>query len=66
MFVKIAKSGSRRSAQLVESYRDDHGRERTVANLGRVEPLRNGALESVISGLAKLSGSAAGVAGTDS
>lgn len=64
MFVKVTKSGPRRYVQLVESYRDGDGRvrKRTVATLGRVEQLRGGALESVISGLAKLSGSAVPVA----
>jgi transposase len=60
MFVKVTKSGPRRYVQLVESYRDEHGRvrKRTIATLGRLEQLRDGALESVIDGLAKLSGTA--------
>ncbi|MCH9671937.1 MAG: IS1634 family transposase [Gammaproteobacteria bacterium] len=61
MFVKVTKSGPRRYVQLVESYRDDDGRvrKRTIATLGRIEQLRDGALESVINGLAKLSGTTA-------
>ena len=60
MFVKITKSGPRRYVQLVESYRDDDGRvkKRTIATLGRLEQLRDGALDSVIGGLAKLSATA--------
>lgn len=57
MFVKITTSGSRRYVQLVESYRDDAGRvkKRTVANLGRFDQL-DGELDSVISGLLKITG----------
>lgn len=59
MFVKVTRSGPRRYVQLVESYRDEDGRvrKRTVANLGRLEKLSGGALQSVIRGLARLSGS---------
>ena len=57
MFVKITTSGSRRYVQLVESYRDDAGRvkKRTLANLGRLDQL-DGELDSVISGLLKITG----------
>lgn len=57
MFVKVTTSGSRRYVQLVESYRDDAGRvkKRTVASLGRLDQL-GGELDSVISGLLKISG----------
>ncbi len=43
--------------QLVEAYRDDHGRpkQRTVATPGRLDKL-SPELESVISGLLRLSG----------
>lgn len=39
MFVKVTKSGSRRYAQLVESFRNDAGqpRQRTICTLGRLE-----------------------------
>jgi transposase len=39
VFIKITKSGSRRYAQLVESFRNDAGqpRQRTVCTLGRLE-----------------------------
>jgi hypothetical protein len=57
MFVKITTSGSRRYVQLVESYRDDAGRvkKRTLANLGRLDQL-DGELDSVISGLLRITG----------
>ena len=57
MFVKMTTSGSRRYVQLVESYRDDAGRvkKRTLANLGRLDQL-DGELDSVISGLLKITG----------
>jgi transposase len=57
MFVKITTSGSRRYVQLVESYRDEAGRvkKRTLANLGRLDQL-DGELDSVISGLLKITG----------
>jgi len=57
MFVKVTASGNRRYVQLVESYRDDAGRvkKRTVATLGRLDQL-GGELDSVISGLLKVSG----------
>ena len=39
MFIKVTQSGSRRYAQLVESFRNDEGkpRQRTVCTLGRLE-----------------------------
>jgi hypothetical protein len=57
MFIKITTSGSRRYVQLVESYRDDAGqvKKRTVATLGRLDQI-GGELDSVISGLLKISG----------
>jgi transposase len=57
MFVKITTSGSRRYVQLVESYRDDAGRvkKRTLANLVRLDQL-DGELDSVISGLLRITG----------
>jgi len=57
MFVKVTASGNRRYVQLVESYRDDAGRvkKRTVATLGCLDQL-GGELDSVISGLLKVSG----------
>lgn len=57
MFIKVTSSGPRRYVQLVEAYRDDDGRpkQRTVATLGRLDQL-NTELESVISGLLRVTG----------
>lgn len=57
MFIKVTTSGPRRYVQLVEAYRDDNGRpkQRTVATLGRLDQL-NSELESVISGLLRVTG----------
>ena len=63
MFVKLTHSGSRSYVQLVEAYRDDAGRpkQRTVATLGRLDQL-NSELESVISGLLRVTGKSVPVA----
>jgi hypothetical protein len=57
VFVKRTHSGTRSYVQLVEAYRDDSGRpkQRTVATLGRLDQL-NSELESVISGLLRVTG----------
>lgn len=57
MFIKVTQSGPRRYVQLVEAYRDEGGRpkQRTVATLGRLDQL-NSELESVISGLLRVTG----------
>lgn len=57
MFIKVTNSGPRRYVQLVEAYRDEQGRpkQRTVATLGRLDQL-NAGLESVISGLLRVTG----------
>ena len=59
MFIKVTKSGTRRYVQLVEAFRDETGkpRQRTVATLGRLDQLNSG-LESVISGLLRVTGRA--------
>ena len=59
MFIKVTNSGPRRYVQLVEAFRDDAGRpkQRTVATLGRLDQLNTG-LESVISGLIRVTGRA--------
>ena len=59
MFIKVTASGPRRYVQLVEAYRDGEGRpkQRTVATLGRLDQL-NSELESVISGLLRVTGKA--------
>ena len=52
MFVKVTASGPRRYLQLVEAYRDEHGKpkQRTVATLGRLDQI-DGQLDQVIAGL---------------
>jgi transposase len=59
VFVKVTHSGPRSYVQLVQAYRDDAGRpkQRTVATLGRLDQL-NCELESVISGLLRVTGKA--------
>ena len=39
MFIKLTRSGGHTYAQLVESFRDEHGkpRQRTLATIGRVD-----------------------------
>ena len=60
MYIKVTRSGPRRYVQLVEAYRDDAGqpRQRTVATLGRLDQM-GGELESVISGLMRVTGKSA-------
>ena len=60
MFIKVTRSGECRYVQLVEAYRDDDGRpkQRTVATLGRLDQL-DSQVESVISGLLRVTGKAA-------
>jgi len=60
VFVKLTRSGPRSYVQLVEAYRDDAGRpkQRTVATLGRLDQL-DSELESVISGLLRVTGKSA-------
>ena len=57
MYIKVTQSGPRRYVQLVESYRDAHGRpkQRTIANLGRLEKLDDN-LDGVIAGLLRATG----------
>lgn len=60
MYVKVTRSGPRRYVQLVESFRNEEGKvkQRTLATLGRLDRM-DGALESVIQGLMKVTGRAA-------
>ena len=53
----LAKSGPRAYAQLVESFRDEHGkpRQRTVATLGRIDEC-GGQLDSLLNGLLRAKG----------
>jgi transposase len=57
MFIKLTRSGPRSYAQLVESYRDEHGkpRQRTVATLGRIDEA-GGQLDSLLAGLLRAKG----------
>lgn len=59
MFIKITRSGPRQYLQLVEAFRDEAGkaRHRTLVTLGRLDQL-DGQLDSVISGLLKVTGRA--------
>jgi len=55
MFIKITESGGRRYAKLAEAYRDERGigRQRIIANLGRVDALQSSA-STLGNGLKKL------------
>jgi transposase len=57
MFLKITRSGPRQYLQLVEAFRNDAGKakHRTLVTLGRLDQL-TGSLDSVISGLLKVTG----------
>jgi hypothetical protein len=57
MFIKLTRSGERTYAQLVESFRDEHGkpRQRTVATLGRIDE-RGGQVDSLPDGLLRAKG----------
>lgn len=57
MFIKLTRSGPRTYAQLVESFRDEHGkpRQRTVATLGRIDET-GGQVDSVLQGLLRAKG----------
>ena len=57
MFIKLTRSGERTYAQLVESFRDEHGkpRQRTVATLGRIDE-RGGQVDSLLDGLLRAKG----------
>ena len=57
MYVKVTRSSPHRYVQLVESFRDDEGKvkQRTIATLGRLDQM-DGALDSVIGGLMKVTG----------
>ena len=59
MFIKVTQSGSRRYAQLVESFRNEAGkpRQRTVCTLGRLED--GGEVDTLIAALQRARGVAA-------
>ncbi|MDA3889742.1 MAG: IS1634 family transposase [Allgaiera sp.] len=60
MFTRITESGGRRYLQIVESFRNDSGKSRlrVVANLGRLDALKPGQLDALISGLNRAAGRA--------
>ncbi|MDT8857742.1 IS1634 family transposase [Paracoccaceae bacterium Fryx2] len=60
MFTRITESGGRRYLQIVESFRNDAGKSRlrVVANLGRLDALKPGQLDALISGLNRAAGRA--------
>jgi hypothetical protein len=53
MYTRITKTGGRHYLQLVESFRNDHGKVRTrvVANLGRLDQITPERLDPLINGL---------------
>lgn len=57
MFVKLTRSGARSYVQLVESFRDDHGkpRQRTLATLGRIDE-SGGQVDAVLDALLRAKG----------
>lgn len=57
MFIKLTRSGERTYAQLVESFRDEHGkpRQRTVATLGRTDEA-GGQVDALLNGLLRAKG----------
>ncbi|CUH39848.1 hypothetical protein JSE7799_02576 [Jannaschia seosinensis] len=58
MFVRTTESGGRRYLQIVESYRNEAGkpRLRVIANLGRVDGMKDGHLDALIRGLSRAAG----------
>ncbi|MEE4279500.1 MAG: IS1634 family transposase [Halieaceae bacterium] len=58
MYTRITKSGPRQYLQLVEGFRDEHGKvkQRVVANLGRIDQLEPKDLEPLIHGLQRAVG----------
>ncbi|MCP5081092.1 MAG: IS1634 family transposase, partial [Alphaproteobacteria bacterium] len=58
MFARVTESGGRRYLQIVESYRNDAGkpRLRVIANLGRVDGMKDGHLDALIRGLSRAAG----------
>lgn len=61
MFIKLTRAGGHTYAQLVESFRDEHGkpRQRTVATIGRVDET-DGQVDSLLSGLLRAKGRSLG------
>ncbi len=66
MYTRITRSGPRRYLQLVEGYRDAEGKvkQRVIANLGRVDQLKERDLDPLIRGLQPATGQTAPPAST--
>ena len=58
MFTRLTRSGGRTYLQIVESFRDEAGKPRLhlVANLGRVDGMKDGQLDALIRGLSRVAG----------
>jgi hypothetical protein len=58
MFTRVTSNGGRSYLQIMESYRNDEGkpRVRVVANLGRVDTMKEGQLDALIRGLSRAAG----------
>ena len=58
MFTRVTESGGRRYLQIVKSFRNDAGkpRLRVIANLGRVDGMKDGQLDALIRGLSRVAG----------
>jgi transposase len=63
MFIKVTRTGGRSYAQLVESFRDEHGqpRQRTLATLGRIDEA-GGQVDALLTSLLRVKGRPAGLA----
>ena len=58
MFTRITSNGGRSYLQIMESFRNEDGkpRVRVVANLGRVDEIKDGQLDALIRGLSRAAG----------
>jgi hypothetical protein len=58
MFTRITTNGGRSYLQIMESYRNEAGkpRVRVIANLGRVDSMKEGQLDALIRGLSRAAG----------
>lgn len=63
MYTRISRTGGRAYLQLVQAYRDEQGRprQRTVANLGRLDQLTEADLQPLIGGLKRALGQTHGL-----
>jgi hypothetical protein len=58
MFTRVTSNGGRSYLQIMESYRNDEGkpRVRVVANLGRIDTMKDAQLDALIRGLSRVAG----------